>query len=66
MKHLWQAAPVRVLAAVQAVIALAVGFGLSWTDEQVALVLAAVSAVVGLIGDGTAVSRSAMTELAGK
>lgn len=41
--------PALILAAVQAVIALAVGFGLNWTPEQVSLVLAATAAVLGLI-----------------
>lgn len=41
--------PALVLGAVQAVVALAVGFGLSWTGEQVSLVNAAVAAVLAVI-----------------
>lgn len=41
--------PALVLAAVQAVLAVAIGFGLSWSPEQVSLVLAATAAVLGLI-----------------
>lgn len=41
--------PVMVLAAVQAAIALAVGFGLNWDGAQVALVTAFAAAVLGLI-----------------
>jgi hypothetical protein len=39
----------------QALIALAVGFGLDWTAEQVSLVMAAVAAIVAFI------TRSQMT-----
>jgi hypothetical protein len=41
--------PVLILGLIQAVVALAVGFGLNWTAEQVSLVLAAVAAVVAFI-----------------
>lgn len=41
--------PAAILGALGAIIALAVGFGLEITDEQVALVMAAVAAVIGLI-----------------
>lgn len=41
--------PVLVLGVVQAIVALAVGFGLQWSGEQVALVTAAAAAVLGLI-----------------
>lgn len=41
--------PVLILALVQASIALAVGFGLDWTTEQVALVVAFSAAVLGVI-----------------
>lgn len=37
------------LGLIQAVIALAVGFGLDWTAEQVSLVLAAVAAIVAVV-----------------
>lgn len=49
MGKLWGREPAMVLAAVQAVIALAVGFGLDWSAEQVALVVSASAAVLGLI-----------------
>jgi hypothetical protein len=38
-----------IMAGLQALIALAVGFGLHWTAEQVALVTAALAAVLGLV-----------------
>lgn len=41
--------PALVMEAISAVIALAIGFGLDWTGEQVALTMAAVAAVVGII-----------------
>jgi hypothetical protein len=41
--------PVLVLAAVQALVALAVGFGLPLSAEQVALIVAATAAVLGFI-----------------
>ncbi len=41
--------PVLVLAVVQAALALAVGFGLGWTGEQVALVLALTAALLGFV-----------------
>jgi hypothetical protein len=41
--------PVMILAVVQAAIALAVGFGLNWSGDQVALVTAFSAAVLGLI-----------------
>ncbi|CAN5749285.1 hypothetical protein BH23CHL7_BH23CHL7_17180 [soil metagenome] len=41
--------PVMILAVIQAAIALAVGFGLNWSGDQVALVTAFSAAVLGLI-----------------
>jgi hypothetical protein len=41
--------PVLTLGLVQAVVAMAVGFGLGWTGEQVALVTAFAAAVLGWI-----------------
>lgn len=41
--------PALVMAAIQAVLALAVGFGLSISPEQIALILAAVAAIVGVV-----------------
>lgn len=41
--------PALILATVGAIIALAVGFGLDWTGEQVALTMAAVQAFLGLV-----------------
>lgn len=41
--------PVVILGVVQAIVALAVGFGLQWSGEQVALVTAASAAILGLI-----------------
>lgn len=41
--------PAVILAAIEAIIALAIGFGLDLTGEQVALILGAVAAVFGVI-----------------
>jgi len=41
--------PAMIMAAIQAVLALFVGFGLDITPEQVALILGAVAAVFGVI-----------------
>lgn len=41
--------PVLTLALIQAGIAMAVGFGLNWTGDQVALVVAFTAAVLGWI-----------------
>jgi hypothetical protein len=41
--------PALILAAVQALLAVAIGFGLDVTPEQLALILAATAAVLGLI-----------------
>jgi hypothetical protein len=41
--------PALILGFIQAALALAVGFGLDWTAEQVSLVVAAAAAVVALI-----------------
>jgi hypothetical protein len=41
--------PALILAAVQAVLAVAIGFGLDVTPEQLSLILAATAAVLGLI-----------------
>jgi hypothetical protein len=46
---IWNREPALVVAAVNALIALAVGFGLDITPEQVALLNAAVAAVLGFI-----------------
>ncbi len=41
--------PALVLAFIGALVSLAIGFGLDWTGEQVALVMAAVQAFLGLV-----------------
>jgi len=41
--------PVAILGALQALLAVAVGFGLNLTNEQTALLLAAVAAVLSLV-----------------
>ena len=46
---MWKREPVLIMAALQAVLAVAVAFGLNWTTEQVGTVLAASAAVIGLI-----------------
>ena len=49
MKSLWNREPAVILGAVNALIALGVGFGLKLTPEQVGLILAATSAVLAVI-----------------
>lgn len=49
MPALWNREPALVLAAVSALVALGVGFGLPVTTLQAGLILAAVSAVLGLV-----------------
>lgn len=46
---IWNREPALILGAVQALIAVAVGFGLDLTPEQVSLVLAATAAVLALV-----------------
>ena len=46
---LWNREPAMIIAFVQAGIALAIGFGLSWTAEQVSLVVAFTAALLGVI-----------------
>lgn len=47
--HLFTREPALILGFVQALLALALGFGLDWTAEQMALVLAATAAALALI-----------------
>ena len=49
MKSLWSREPAAIIGAVQAVIALAITFGLELSAEQVGGILAALAAVLGLI-----------------
>jgi hypothetical protein len=49
MKTLWGREPAMILAAVQAVIALAVGFGLPVSPAQVALIVAFTAAALGVV-----------------
>ena len=49
MSNLWNREPALILAAVGAILALVVGFGLPVTPVQMGLILAAVSAVLGLV-----------------
>lgn len=49
MKNLWNREPAAILAALQAIIAMAVSFGLDLSAEQVGGILAATAAVLGLI-----------------
>ena len=46
---LWGREPALIIAAIQALLALGVGFGLRVTPEQMALILAAAAAVLGVI-----------------
>lgn len=49
MNSIFGREPAAIMAVLQAGIALAIGFGLHWTGEQVALVMAFSAAVLGLI-----------------
>jgi hypothetical protein len=49
MSNLWGREPALILALVQSGIALAVGFGLDLTGEQVALILAFTAALLGVV-----------------
>ncbi len=49
MTNLWGRQPVMVLAFVQAALAMAMGFGLHFTPTQMALVMAFVSAGIGVL-----------------
>ena len=49
MGSLFGREPAMIMAALQSLLALAVGFGLDITPEQIGLILAAVAGVVGLI-----------------
>ena len=49
MENLWGREPALVVGAVSALIALAIGFGLPVSSEQMALIMAAVTAVLSVI-----------------
>ena len=49
MGTLWGREPALILTAVNAILALLVGFGLNLTPEQQALIYAAISAVLGVV-----------------
>ena len=49
MGTLWGREPAMILAAVQALLALGIGFGLHLTAEQTSLILAATAALLGLV-----------------
>lgn len=52
MKAIWERVlnePIMVLAVLEAGLALAIGFGLNWTGEQVALVVAFSAALLGVV-----------------
>ena len=49
MTKLWGREPALILAAIQAAVALAVGFGLPVTPEQVALIVAFSAAALGVV-----------------
>ena len=49
MKNLWNREPAAILGALQAVLALALSFGLELSTEQVGAILAATAAVLGVI-----------------
>ena len=49
MSNLWNREPAAIVAAFEAVLALALAFGLQLDAEQVAAIMAAVTAVLGLV-----------------
>lgn len=49
MRTLWNREPAVILGALQAILALAVGFGLQLSAEQVTLITAAAAAIVALV-----------------
>lgn len=49
MNTLWNREPALIIGVVTALIALAVGFGLDVTQEQVSLIVAAVAAILSLV-----------------
>lgn len=49
MKNFWKAEPALILGFVQAVLALAITFGIGLTVEQVGAILAASAALLGLL-----------------
>ena len=62
---LWGREPALILAVVQAVIALAVGFGLSLSGEQVSLIMALAAAILGLVVRRQVWSPASVDEVTG-
>lgn len=56
---IWGREPVLYLAVIQAALAAAVGFGLGWSGEQVALIMGFAAAILGFI------ARSRVTPVTG-
>ena len=56
--------PALILAALQAVLAVAIGFGLNITTEQLGLILAASAAVLGVVTRQTVTSPATLSESA--
>lgn len=63
-KNVWLNSPGKVIAFAEAVLALALAFGLQLTAEQVAGIIAVVTVGLGLFTDRVAVSREALDLLA--
>ena len=49
IRTLWGREPAAIIAVIQALIALGIGFGLNLSGEQTALIVAAFAAVLGLV-----------------
>jgi len=64
IKNVWLNAPGRVIAFVEAVLALVIAFGLQLSGEQVAAIVAVTTMGLGLLTDKVAVSREALNALA--
>lgn len=58
MKNLWNTEPTMILAVIQAGMAMAMGFGLHLTTEQMGLTMAFLAALIGMVNRGQVHSPS--------
>lgn len=65
LSKIWNAEPIVIIGAIQALIAVGVGFGLNLTSEQTALILGAVSAVLALFGRTQVYAQDTVAKLTG-
>lgn len=64
MSNLWKNEPAGVIAAVQAIIALAIAFGLNLTSEQIGAIVAVITVIGGLLIRSQVASVAALKEFA--